>query len=175
MILNEAIIYDEVLATPYLTRWSTTDRLGLVFSDGDFSDFTLGQSGDSIVGIYYLRTNVTYNISPFWISKKSYWSGGINWAATTVPCYSWLNTCCIINIAGGIPKIGHVVPCIWVKQPCFQTNLYMPSWSCHHLSSTPQLPQLHHLGCWDVTWLAFACDSLLALPLVVDLVEVTLW
>jgi hypothetical protein len=50
MILNEAIIYDEVLATPYLTRWSTTDRLGLVFSDGDFSDFTLGQSGDSIVG-----------------------------------------------------------------------------------------------------------------------------
>ena len=65
MILNEAIIYDEVLATPYLTRWSTTDRLGLVFSDGDFSDFTLGQSGDSIVGIYYLRTNVTYNISPF--------------------------------------------------------------------------------------------------------------
>ena len=42
MILNEAIIYDEVLATPYLTRWSTTDRLGLVFSDGVFFGFHIG-------------------------------------------------------------------------------------------------------------------------------------
>ena len=83
------------------------------FSDGDFSDFTLGQSGDSIVGlmecidcmiISVLMSLITYTISPFWISKKSYWSGGIHWAATTFPCYSWLDTCCIINIAGGIPN-----------------------------------------------------------------------
>ena len=95
--VSNTLVHHWSVGSRFFGRWFFGFHIGAIWG---FHCWTGMECIDCMM-ISVLMSLIT---SPFWISKKSYWSGGINWAARTFPCYSWLNTCCIINIAGGIPN-----------------------------------------------------------------------